>query len=546
MQLSGATSPADHALKSVALLKMESSQRAQSPLRESSIPVPSTEDPTKDELPVPAKSKRPAPAKTKKGTAATVRKERPPPAKKRKLEKLDSKRADTPSSRASKAPTVKGASTKGTPMNSSPAPSMRSNSAEPVDEQDEEDEDEDDEGRSQDGDLYCICRKPDSGTFMIGCDGKCDDWFHGKCVNIPERDKNLIDKYICASCHEAGLGPTTWKRMCRREGCRQPAKLSKSKSGGHTSKYCSEDCGVLYFQDLAAHARGQVDSAGRRAARSQDSLEPSDKQNKDVEARGGALAAGEVKALLNASQTAEEFRRLGDGVLSPPATPDDLDEKIEAAFTESEIRELQRIDEEKEGARQRHTLLKDRMKFITLAKQAASRVTMERELKSKDYCGYDPRMEWPEDRFLAWRNSPSGKKAFELDTLASESPDNVDNHDDDGSAPVSEICDRKKCARHLEWSKLTVDHLRLEMSDNGDRMRSLDREESEIRARAALRIKTGALGDVGGTVELHTPRTTVADPEAIVVDGATNMAPTLEQLNAMAVDQVGSDLHVAG
>lgn len=90
----------DHTLKSVALLKAEHSQRAQSPLRESSVPVPSTEDPTKDELPVPSK-KRPAPAKTKKGTAATVKKEKAPPAKKRKV---DTKRADTPSSRASKAP----------------------------------------------------------------------------------------------------------------------------------------------------------------------------------------------------------------------------------------------------------------------------------------------------------------------------------------------------------------------------------------------------------------------------------------------------------
>jgi hypothetical protein len=32
---------------------------------------------------------------------------------------------------------------------------------------------------------------------MIGCDGECEDWFHGKCVNIDPRDASLIDKYIC-------------------------------------------------------------------------------------------------------------------------------------------------------------------------------------------------------------------------------------------------------------------------------------------------------------------------------------------------------------
>lgn len=45
--------------------------------------------------------------------------------------------------------------------------------------------------------LYCICRKPDSGKWMIACDGACEDWYHGECVKIAEEDVNLIDKYYC-------------------------------------------------------------------------------------------------------------------------------------------------------------------------------------------------------------------------------------------------------------------------------------------------------------------------------------------------------------
>lgn len=44
--------------------------------------------------------------------------------------------------------------------------------------------------------LYCVCRKPDSGKWMIGCDG-CEDWFHGECINVAEEDGDLIDKYFC-------------------------------------------------------------------------------------------------------------------------------------------------------------------------------------------------------------------------------------------------------------------------------------------------------------------------------------------------------------
>lgn len=59
-----------------------------------------------------------------------------------------------------------------------------------------EDDDEDSDVENPD-EIFCICRRPDNHTWMIGCDGGCEDWFHGKCVNVKQEDEELIERYIC-------------------------------------------------------------------------------------------------------------------------------------------------------------------------------------------------------------------------------------------------------------------------------------------------------------------------------------------------------------
>ena len=470
----------------VASLKTENSLRTHSPLRESSVPMPTTEG-MEGMIQSSIPKKRPAPSGVKKkGTATATKKPSAPASKKRKIE---TKRSIT-----------------GTPANSSPAPSTRSYSAEPNETPYAGSDEDEDEG-GDDGDVYCVCRKPDNGTFMIGCDGSCDDWFHGKCVGIAESDKNLIDKYICPSCTTTGShGKTTFKRMCRRSGCRQPARVGRSKTGKESgSKYCSDECGVVFFREMVAGARGR-EGMKNKANRRRGSVVTSD-DNVDVDsstARGGLLSAGETKALIESAKTAEDFKKLGEGVLSPPATPTSGPGAVSggsAAFTDAETSSLQNIETRKEDARRRHQLLKDRMKFVTFVKQAATRTTAEKELKPKEYCGFDSRLEWTEDQFAAWRHSEVGKRAFEMDTLAIENSGTALDMEIDDYEP-SEVCDRKKCARHLEWTKLAVDDIRFEMSDNSDNMRSLEREDAEIRERAALRTKAdGMAGE--GSVEVH-------------------------------------------
>ena len=544
-----------HTLKPVASLKSEHSfPRMQSPLRESSVPVPSTE-PATDEKPATAPSKK-RPAPTKKGTATVSKKKKTtaaaaaPANKKRKVDRT----SETPSTR-------KPSTLKATATGSSPAPSsIRSRSPAADGEEEEEDEEfDEDEDVEGSGEFYCVCRKPDNGTFMIGCDGTCDDWYHGKCVGVEERDKNLIDAYYCPACTSKGEGLTTWKRICRRKGCRMPARIAGrgakggEKSGG--SKYCSEECGVLYFREMVARTRGREEQGRNRTSRRKGSVLSAQQQafqeeEEDVGAKGGILAAGEIKALITSAKNVEDFRKLGEGVLSPPATPDRKEDKSNATtnaetndaptFTDTEATALETIHRQKDEARRRHGLLKDRMKFVTLVKQAAARTASERELKPKEYCGYDPRLEWTEAQFAQWRASGTGKQALELETLdvedsttgagdASTKPPAVENGDVPmsnthhssnenpeltadqytdtttllpASATTTTICDRKKCARHLEWGKLVVDDLRFEMGDNSDRMRGLAKAEREVRERAALRAK-GAGGIGEGRVVVH-------------------------------------------
>jgi hypothetical protein len=48
--------------------------------------------------------------------------------------------------------------------------------------------------------LYCICKRPyDVPRFMIACD-KCDQWFHGECIQISEKQGEFIDLYFCEPC----------------------------------------------------------------------------------------------------------------------------------------------------------------------------------------------------------------------------------------------------------------------------------------------------------------------------------------------------------
>ncbi|MES9883655.1 MAG: hypothetical protein ABW185_22615, partial [Sedimenticola sp.] len=54
--------------------------------------------------------------------------------------------------------------------------------------------------------LYCLCRGPHRGQFMIQCD-TCEEWFHGACVNVDEEEAKDIDQYVCPRCDVGAQSP---------------------------------------------------------------------------------------------------------------------------------------------------------------------------------------------------------------------------------------------------------------------------------------------------------------------------------------------------
>ncbi|KAF1958489.1 hypothetical protein CC80DRAFT_491042 [Byssothecium circinans] len=452
--------------------------------------------------PAPSK-KRPAPGTTssikKKGTATTKK-----PSKKRKLD-TDSDanaRSVTPTSRSMKTVSNKNGkkgSQVGTPVaGSSPAPD-HSSQVHPSD----------DEGESsEDTTLYCICKKPDNHRWMIGCDGGCDDWFHGSCVNMVQSDEDLVDKFICPLCVEKGRGQTTWKPMCRRNGCRKPARLTKGKE----SKYCSDECGAMFFTEQLQRTAG-AKSANPKSKKSKkkggkNGEEAGSDDDDEPTPLGGVLRAKDLKALLEPCKDIQAFKVLGSGVLSPPQTASPTKDSFngsangrpaeDLSLTKGETERLNALYKEKSQLKDRLEVLKDREKFVSMAKEQATRIAEREKMKVKEFCGYDSRLSWSDAEFLRWRNSKHGHAAFKHSTL-SPTPEQITSIDTvnsedvamtdaaDDTATTEKVCLKKRCSKHPQWQKLNLQDARFEELEIAQSIKECEKEERSVRERARRR-----------------------------------------------------------
>ncbi|GFF43548.1 set1 complex component spp1 [Aspergillus udagawae] len=495
-QLDGTLLPEEHPTpRKVADLKSELASRASSTDRSS--PSGSIKA---------AGRRKSGPGASKKGTAKKQ------PTKKRKIDELasedvGSRRSNTPSStRASKTPGVKKQGSVSVAGSPAPEGKKRKKNAKKAKVEKHEEEEEQEEDSSEDDGVFCICRKGDDHTWMIACDGGCDDWFHGKCINIDTKDADLIDKYICPNCKEEGKGWTTWKPMCRLKGCRKPARVT----GKNPSKYCSDEHGQEFM-------RRRIQQLHKTPE------DPAKKEWEELGSRGGVLTTGDLHAVVMAVSSAEEFRKLGERIISPPPDEEDpvtgarsskklgLDVDPEGlTYSHDEASKLEQLRKQRDELLHRRDMLNTRSTFMTLIRQRSKSIV--EKLKQtdpkggwKDICGFDTRLAWSDEEFDDWRLSKLGAKALEEGTpeaLASSYPDAVDadgdtamngtkteGEEEDELAKLSRgVCTKKRCERHKQWVKVHQSELLFEENKLKQDLATCEREAQNVVERAVLRM----------------------------------------------------------
>ncbi|XP_047535468.1 death-inducer obliterator 1 [Vanessa atalanta] len=117
--------------------------------------------------------------------------------------------------------------------------------------------------------LWCICKQPHNNRFMICCDG-CEDWFHGKCVNITKAMGQQMEEqgieWRCPNCvknsktsvKNAAKVPTTPKETTgvstpqpaiTKELASKTTCIVCKKPARASSIYCSDACILKHAQD---------------------------------------------------------------------------------------------------------------------------------------------------------------------------------------------------------------------------------------------------------------------------------------------------------
>ncbi len=323
--------------------------------------------------------------------------------------------------------------------------------------------------------------------------------------------------------------------MCRLESCRDPARVA----GPKPSKYCSEEHGLEYFrnhaikQDQDAHAsRASMRRKRRRKdnytdhfgnGEVEDMVEPVDDRS---HLRGGILRSGELKALVDGVKDISEFRKLGDGVLSPPRTAspdadgDPASSNITISYSAEETNQLKEITAKKDALKQRKTMLDHRDRFLTLVRARAKKVLEHLRKKEpvKDICGFDARLSWSDEEFQAWCGSPEGSQSLANGTLsgpsvaaaskADKSSDSIPQLDGeregDGTGAVGGggpgggedeeeeelgrgVCQKRRCERHKTWWKLQQQDVAFERDEVCQALGRLEAEEKSVRKRALVR-----------------------------------------------------------
>ncbi|CCH43835.1 Set1 complex component [Wickerhamomyces ciferrii] len=281
--------------------------------------------------------------------------------------------------------------------------------------------------------VFCICRKPDHGELMVGCDG-CDDWYHFKCMKINLKFRELIANYYCPYCEIEGKGVTHWKRKCRVSKCFKPI-LENS------SKYCSKEHGLEYLSNII---------------------------NVQLNQEGVGINRDQVGEMVKISDNIEDFKKIGEKL---PDLPDmnliikdsrilNLDDSIEILKKEKEIN----LNKKKILLKNRENIKKLNEILTTDLNVEPSSTTNKKKPKIKkiDLCGYD--LIFNTDKFENNNFQESELISNDL-TLLKTQYNQLINSDESTTSTPTTFCflDRKKCLKHNGWISVINDEIELNL-----------------------------------------------------------------------------------
>ncbi|CCD25047.1 Spp1p NDAI_0E02300 [Naumovozyma dairenensis CBS 421] len=311
-------------------------------------------------------------------------------------------------------------------------------------------------------DVYCICKKQDTGELMVGCDG-CDDWFHFSCMRIPIKYQKLVASFYCPYCQAGITGmdkseaeektvedetgdaikvrKTLWKKKCRLEDCYEPCT--------ERSKYCSRQHGKEFLQEVLS----KLDISGLNVG-----------ESVDKEAF--------VKTLIqqNDRDDFQSFIRAGQSEFIDKDVPKSLDNQLYESLIANDRKVNELINQQSiietgtlPKAKERVELLEKYIDWISQVNikfnedQNSSGTTDENSSSKIDKGGKKSKKKKglktkPKKRICGYISNFT-----ELPSSVDKFVEEYELHKDDGLTTLQSVCIKTRCIKHSEWSSMLLD-----------------------------------------------------------------------------------------
>lgn len=246
----------------------------------------------------------------------------------------------------------------------------------------------------------------------------------------------------------------------------------------------------------------------------------------DLGSMGGVLTAGDLKAAIMGVNSVQEFRNLGNQIISSPPesakeeTPNSeaksetkpqvgekpgLDAPADGVeYTPHETAKLEKLRETRDALLHRKEMLGARSAFVELVRQRAKTVVGKLKQNDpkggwKDICGFDARLAWADEEFDEWRLSDAGKNALAEGTAEAMAASYPADTDADGDTAMDgkeqdemafltrAICIKKRCERHKQWMKVQQQDISFEEETADQDLMKNEQEARAVTERAVLR-----------------------------------------------------------